>query len=84
MTPFNKLTTIIDTTGTYTTRNGQTVTIDTIHDHSDNLNVTRFNCKGYLHTKREGKKDKLVFSIWHQSGMATAFEGPNDIVSKQA
>lgn len=64
----NDLPIVITSCGKYVTRYGKEVTINTIIDHSENYEVTMFNCKGHLHHKREGKKDKRQWTIWHESG----------------
>jgi hypothetical protein len=84
VTPDNKKPVIITGTGKYQTRAGDIVTIDTVHDHSDDYSVTRYNCKGTMAVKRKGKKVKHVWNIWHESGDfgGDIGEHPEDIVKK--
>ena len=53
---------IIDGFGTYETRSGKTVTIDTIGDPK-----YTFNCKGSLH-KKTAKRTTYQFNIWAPNG----------------
>jgi hypothetical protein len=77
-TRMNMMPIIITKVGHYRTFGGQGVTIDRIDDHSDDLSVTRFNCKGFLHIEREGKSDILEYNIWHQSGKYDATQEGSD------
>ncbi len=82
-TPMNELPILIDHAGLYLTRGGKQVLISIINDHSDNLEVTRFNCKGYLLIPRKGKADRKVWGIWHQSGWSTGFPDQEDYIVKE-
>lgn len=79
-TEFNLMPTIITGEGDYMTRNGHKVHIHTVHDHSDNYAVTKFNCKGRwreLVKVRERNRN----GIWHECGrMYHEAESALDIV----
>ena len=82
ITPYNRMNIIIDEVGEYMTRDGRKIIIDKIIDHSDNLSVTRFNCKGHLVVKK-GNKTTYVYDIWHESGKYTGVVGHKlDIIMK--
>lgn len=82
-TPMNCLPVVVDEPGEYRARCGNVVIVTKVEDHGP-LNVTRFNCKGYLvHRRRPGKRDRYEFHIWHQSGFFVAVgEHDYDIVEK--
>ena len=79
-TPSNQLPIVITSPGLYLTRGGKNVRIHDTEDHSEDLSVTRFNCKGNILNDRP-KKD--VYSIWHQSGQWQAIDQhDNDILAR--
>lgn len=81
ITPMNQRPVIIDGVGIYRMRNGSRARIDTVEQHG-NRDVTRFNCKGNTERMFRGKLTFNAYRIWHESGMATAFEGEWDIIEK--
>lgn len=83
ITPMNTKPIVITEPGEYVTRSGKKVNIIRVDDHSDDLSVTRFNCKGDIYTPRPGRSDKREYGIWHQSGSFRAIgTHMNDIVGK--
>lgn len=82
-TPANLKPIIITELGNYLTRAGETVEIEDINDHLDNLSVTRFNCRGYRIGKYPSGRVRRTWGIWHQSGIHTGVgEHPDDIVAR--
>ncbi len=82
-TPSNMKPVIITGAGDYVARNGDTVEINEVQDHSDDLTVTRFNCKGHHVSKTPSGKVKRKWGIWHQSGIHRGIgEHPLDIVGR--
>lgn len=80
-TPFNKLPIIIDSEGVYIMRNGSRAWVDTV-EHNEDKTTTSFKCKGLVEIDFRGKKSFKDYRIWHESGMAGAFESEFDIISK--
>lgn len=81
VTPMNQKPVLIDGTGIYKMRNGKRALIHEVKPHG-NKDVTRFNCKGSTEKLVRGKSQFQDYRIWHESGMATAFEGEWDIIEK--
>jgi hypothetical protein len=80
-TPINKLPVVIDSECVYIMRNGSRVLINTVQ-HNEDKTTTSFKCKGLVEREFRGKKSFKDYRIWHESGMAGAFESEFDIISK--
>ena len=81
ITPMNQQPIIIDGCGIYKMRNGIRAHIHEVQPHG-NKEVTRFNCKGSTEKIVRGTPRFQGYRIWHESGMATAFESEWDILEK--
>jgi len=75
---------LIDAPGEYRARNGRLIIIHEVQNHKDNLEITKFNCKGHtLIPKKDGKGFLRMYDIWHESGAwCGVFPSSTDIVSK--
>jgi hypothetical protein len=82
ITPDNKKPIIINKVGLYEMASGQQAEIFEIQDHSDNLTVTRFNCKGHKLRRTPTGRIKKDFDTWHQSGYA-GFQRDSDHIIKK-